>query len=221
MKTEIKIYTPSKWEDITIAQYREWKSQMKISELSNTKIKVMTCTIFCREPLEVIQSIDIKSLDLVYQKIMSVMSQPIDADIQKIISLNGTRYGFHPNLSEMTTGEWVDLDETIREADDIWDVLPMVLAILYRPVVKLKRHRKILAKLLGKDLEYQIEKYRDGHAVNVIDMETMDMRTANAVAVFFWTLERELGQITLRSIQRHSKSMKKETKSKMVQSQSM
>ena len=46
-------------------------------------------------------------------------------------TFNGVEYGFIPNLNEITVGEFIDLDEYIKDGKQ----LHKIAAILYRPCV--------------------------------------------------------------------------------------
>ena len=38
-----------------------------------------------------------------------------DSSLKRIIEVDGKRYGFHPNLDEITLGEWADLESLLKE----------------------------------------------------------------------------------------------------------
>ena len=60
--------------------------------------------------------------------------------------LNNKEYGFHPQLDDLTLGEYIDLDTFIGD----WENIEKAMAVLYRPVVN---------KLKDK---YTIEEYKVG-----------------------------------------------------------
>ena len=49
----------------------------------------------------------------------------------KIIDLDGEEYGFIPDWSEFTLGEWIDLEEYTK---DFWGNALKIASILYRPI---------------------------------------------------------------------------------------
>ena len=200
----LKLYIPTRWEDVKVDQFARYRKELSSGSLNETKIKVMTCSIFCNENIDTIQKLKLAELNRVYLKITELLDTSMRADIDKIIVLNGKKYGFHPNLSEMTTGEWADIEEEIREANDVWEVMPEILAILYRPITKIRKKR-----WYRRSPSYEIEDYKAEHIENADDMRTMDMRTANAVSVFFYHLGRESVRNSTRSMKSQLKKAKR------------
>lgn len=184
---ELRIYVPDDWRDITVGQFREYRKQLLAGNWTETQIKVMACSIFCREPVHVIQSLSIKSLNDVFVRIMELIERPAIGDLESIISLKGVKYGFHPSLNEMSTGEWADLDSFISDADDIWEIMPEILSILYRPITRLKRW-KFIGLVPRRFVRYSIEDYSPKHVESCDVFNEMDMVTANSVSVFFWNI---------------------------------
>lgn len=208
----LKLYTPTRWEDVTVDQFARYRVELAAGSLSDIQTQVMTCSIFCNEKLGTIQKLTLRSLADLYLKITGLLDQSMRSDIDKIITLNGTQYGFHPNLSDMTTGEWADIEEELREAKDVWEVMPEILAILYRPVTKIKK-----SGFFRRKVTYEIEDYRADHIENADDMRTMDMRTANAVSVFFYHLGKVSVKSSIQSMSNHL-NKKRRTKTKTIPS---
>jgi hypothetical protein len=50
----------------------------------------------------------------------------------KSFTLNNVSYGFHPQLDDLTLGEYIDLDTYIGD----WENIEKAMAVLYRPVVQ-------------------------------------------------------------------------------------
>jgi hypothetical protein len=95
-------------------------------------------------------------------------------------TLNGTEFGFIPNLNDMSSGEYMDLDGYITD----WEDSHKSMAVLYRPIKQ---------KLGNK---YLIDEYEgsDKFAEQMLDAP-MDVVLSSKV--FFWTLGRELLKNTL------------------------
>jgi hypothetical protein len=89
--------------------------------------------------------------------------------------LNNINYGFHPQLDDLTLGEYIDLDTFIGD----WENIEKAMAVLYRPVVN-----KIKDK-------YTIEEYKVG-----VDQEILDMpMDAVLSSIFFlWNLGLDLSK---------------------------
>ena len=63
--------------------------------------------------------------------------------------LNGVKYGFFPNWKDLTFAEFIDMDTlSTKKSDEILDVLHVLAAIMYRPIVEEKSEH-----------DFKIEKY--------------------------------------------------------------
>lgn len=178
---EVRIKVPESLKDITVGQYQEWSKVISSNEWTPIRQKVITVAIFCSEDIDTIESISIKSLNDIYEEISNLLNDAFNHELVKIITIEGQKYGFHPDLDSMTTGEWADLEEELREEGDLWKAIPSILAILYRPIVKGKWW-----KFWKKG--YEIEPYDVHHIENIDKMKQVDMATASGMALFFWNL---------------------------------
>jgi hypothetical protein len=97
--------------------------------------------------------------------------------------LNKVDYGFHPQLDELTLGEYIDLDTFIGD----WDNMEKAMNVLYRPVtIKLKD-------------KYNIDDYKLGTEVALIDMP---MDAVMSSIFFLWSLGLELSKIMTNSLEK-------------------
>jgi hypothetical protein len=187
------INVPDSLKDITVGQYQEWDRLMKKAQMSTIRQKVVTVAIFCKEDIETIEKLTLRSLNRIHEELAKVLDDAFKNDLVRVIEVNGTKYGFHPDMDEMTTGEWADLEEEMREAGDLWMSMPQVLSILYRPILK-RKWWKFWKK------GYQIEPYSPKHIENAEAMKQVDMHTASGMAVFFWRSAIESTKSIIQSI---------------------
>jgi hypothetical protein len=89
--------------------------------------------------------------------------------------LNNKEYGFHPQLDDLTLGEYIDLDTFIGD----WENIEKAMAVLYRPVVN---------KLKNK---YTIEEYKVGRDAEILDMP---MDAVLSSIFFLWNLGLDLSK---------------------------
>lgn len=140
----MKITVPNSLDDISVAQYRKLANiDLKQDETAWLK---ETISILCSLDVVVVNKLSLKELE----KIGKVVTKITNADTNqqqliKKIDYKGKRYGFHPNLSKLTVGEFADL-ETFCAAG-FFDHINEIISILYRPI-----------KQENKDF-YQIEEY--------------------------------------------------------------
>ena len=123
----MKITVPTSFEDINLGQYLE----LGKIDPSDTLGQI---AILCDISKEDIKRMEKSSL-IELEALLSSIEQT-DEDKYKherFIELRGLKYGFHPNLSEMSVGEFVDLDSLCQNP---LENLPKIMAILYRPVIE-------------------------------------------------------------------------------------
>lgn len=97
--------------------------------------------------------------------------------------MGDTEYGFIPKLDEMSYGEYLDL---VAYSKDMWNNMPTIMSILYRPITK------------RKGLEYQIKPY-SGTNQDTVDMfeELITMDAVFGATSFFLDLQMDLLNATL------------------------
>jgi hypothetical protein len=105
--------------------------------------------------------------------------------IQRFV-YDDVEYGFIPNISKITTGEFIDLDNYLSEEPK---QLHKICAILYRPI----------KSSMGK--HYEIEKYEGTDKLSKI-MLNVDCKVALGALVFFWILSKSLLNLTNTYIQK-------------------
>ena len=114
-----------------------------------------------------------------------------DNKLQKFIQLGGEKFGkkfgFHPNLDNMTFGEYLDLNHLLD--NDFTNNLPKIMSIIYRPVVAEFMHN------------YEIEKYDSAvHLKNADLFREVDMAFVNGAMVFFCLLREDMLNTSLKSL---------------------
>ncbi len=123
----MNVTVPTTIEDITLGQYI---ALSKVDQSDTTKQVAILCNI--KE--EDVSRMEKASLTQIKAFLDVIEYTDEDKyDWKRFITLNGVKYGFHPNLAELSVGEFVDL-ETL--CSDPMDNLPKIMSILYRPVVQ-------------------------------------------------------------------------------------
>ena len=163
-----------KWSDVTLENWIklvESKSSRKTQEARKTIAALSTI------PAELIDQLSLSDVAIIMQKV-SELQQGDDADFRRFITIYKKEYGFHPNLDEITLGEYADLETFIRS--DIQKSLPEVMAILYRPVTE-----------KGDNGVYTIEAYDGNIRIRAEQMKKMSAEEVHNALVFFYLLGRE------------------------------
>lgn len=173
----VKALVPESLNDITIAQMQRYESLTKNLEDTEDARKIML-NIFCGIDTEQYDRINASQLLEISQRIERILNT--DARHELFFVMDDIRYGFIPNLDEITMGEFVDLENIGSEIKN-WHKL---MAVLYRPVTKTFGKRYLIADYAGIE---NAEKYKQ-----------MPLGVALGAMVFFWNLGKDLLSDTLK-----------------------
>ncbi len=175
MKIELTI--PTTLNDIKLAQYQKFLSIAKDNEESEFLQQKMV-QLFCGIDLKDVAQIRYKDVAEITANINNLFTKE-NIFIQRF-KMGGVEFGFIPNLDEMSTGEYMDLDTYITD----WDTMHNAMAVLYRPITN---------KLGNK---YQIEDYK-GSVTYADVMRHAPLDVVLGAMVFFYTLGNDLLKSTI------------------------
>lgn len=183
------IIVPTELKDVKLHQmlaYHELKPDM-----DEVQRQLEAVAIFCDLTISEVKAIPFDVLKSCVEKISKMLeSKPTFTPKFK---LKGIKYGFVPNLDELTTGEFIDIETYQKTPNEIWKVL----SVLYRPITK-----------EGQNGRYEIAPY---NAELTEEFKAMDANTAYGALVFFWSLGIDLLSITqkyLEAVKKKEVSMK-------------
>ena len=111
-----------------MGQYQQWLRITEDKEIYEF-LKQKMVEIFCNIPLD--QVIKIQALEI--DAIVEILSKMFDEkpQLQNTFKLNGVEYGFIYNLDEMSSGEFMDLDNYLLDFQQIHNAMK----VLYRPII--------------------------------------------------------------------------------------
>lgn len=175
MKIELTI--PTTLNDIKLAQYQKFLSIAKDNEESEFLQQKMV-QIFCGIDLKDVAQIRYKDVAEINASINTLFSK--ENHLIQRFKMGGVEFGFIPNLDEMSTGEYMDLDTYITD----WDTMHNAMAVLYRPITN---------KLGNK---YQIEEYK-GSITYADVMRHAPLDVVLGAMVFFYNLGNDLLKSTI------------------------
>jgi len=175
MKIELTI--PTTLNDIKLAQYQKFLSIAKDNEESEFLQQKMV-QLFCGIDLKDVAQIRYKDVAEITANINNLFTK--ENKLIQRFKMGGVEFGFIPNLDEMSTGEYMDLDNYITD----WDTMHNAMAVLYRPITN---------KLGNK---YQIEEYK-GSITYADVMRHAPLDVVLGAMVFFYTLGNDLLKSTI------------------------
>lgn len=167
---------PTSWDDITIRQFQQYNEAIGIADSAEQKMRVALHTLCGVEPEE-LSKLSNKDAQTIITKLAFLSSEPKGNEslVQKI-TLEGVEYGFIPNWTQLTLGEYVDL-EHYTTGHDLTKNLHKAMALMYRPITSTALH------------QYDIEAYEPNeHRARL--MLDMPMSVAVGALVFFYTIGR-------------------------------
>ena len=153
---EVKLSIPDRWSDITIDTYQKY---IKIQEgKGSEKSKVLkSLALLCNTTPLVVKKMAYKDL----LEIMGIIKTLIDKEpkeeaFRKVFMFKEEEYGFVPNLSKLTTGEYIDLESFCKEPIEN---LHIIMSILYRKIT-FKRNDRYTIESYNPD-EFKEELFKD------------------------------------------------------------
>jgi hypothetical protein len=148
---DINVTIPTNLSEITLRQYKHFlKIQKKVDDEKFLSAKIIE--IFCKVELKDVMNIKFKDSEFIVNTLTDMFAQT--PKLVKSFSLNNVSYGFHPQLDDLTLGEYIDLDTYIGD----WENIEKAMAVLYRPIT---------SKLKGK---YAIAEYDAKENAQILDM---------------------------------------------------
>lgn len=167
---KVKITIPTSLSEIKLSQYQRFVKIMADNE-EGEFLSLKMIEIFCNVGLDVANSMKRKDLNEAVT-IISELFTKVPA-LVKQFEMEGKKFGFIPNLDEMSQGEYIDLDtySTIEN----WQEMHRVMAILYRPIIQQLKEK------------YLIEPYETSSKYAEA-MKDLPLDIALSAVVFFYRL---------------------------------
>ena len=106
------------------------------------------------------------------QQIKNIEKQT-KTNFKHIVEIDGVEYGFHPNLEDITLGEWADIETFVQKG--INKSLPEIMAILYREITEKEQNI------------YTIKAYNGNINIRAEKFKKMKAEQVQGAMVFFWT----------------------------------
>ena len=180
MMKDIKLIIPDQWSDITIGTYQEY---LKIQEgKGSEKNKIIkSIALLCNTTPQIVRKMNYADLvDIIKIIKLLIDTEPDKEKFKKKFMFKDEEYGFVPNLSKITTGEYIDLETYCKKPIKN---LHNIMSILYRRI-NFKRGDRYAIEDYNPD-EFKEELFKD-----------CPMDVALNSLGFFLTLGKELAWIS-------------------------
>ena len=185
---QITITYPESWAEIKYSDYLKFYKQIKPYEQTDqyeTKSLEAAAVHFCNVPTELLYSLPEDTFSKVKTHLQTLFSTIPNVPLTNMFQVDETNYGFIPSLDEITYGEYLDL-ANYCDNKNMWDNMPIIMSILYRPV----------DKQLGK--QYTIQPYKGTNDDRIeLFKHVLTMDVVFGATGFFLSLQAELLSATL------------------------
>ncbi len=172
----LKLSIPTKLSEIKLEQYQEYLKAVE-NEIDDYTAGSKMISIFCNIPEADIYEFKVSHITSVSNTLQKVFNEKTN-NLVRNFKINNIEYGFIPNLDEITFGEYIDLDNNLKD----WQQMHKAMNVFYRPVVQKHKER------------YIIEKYKPENNEN---LKQIPLDACFSSIVFFYNLGKELSQIML------------------------
>ena len=173
----------SKWSDVSL---ENWLELVGTKTESKTKEAEQVIAAVSNIPKQLVKELELSDVAFIMSKVSELQAAGDDS-LKRIIEIEGKEYGFHPDLSSITLGEYADIEMFIK--NDMEKNLPEMMAVLYRPIT---------AK--GENGVYTIEAYDGNISIRAEEMKKMSGEQVQSALVFFW----HLGEVFVKILQSFS-----------------
>lgn len=221
VKIQEKIfYMPENWDEITFRKFQSIQEIELPKEEENYleyKIDVLAELLGCY--IEDLNEVKLSSLGELWSKCEWILNTKPVAELPNLIKLSdGKDYYFDSNLENSSIGQWIDLENLMK--DNFWQNAHKIASIFIRPVKKVKYNfnrwkgwKKENYPIKAVDVEDYNPDVADKTADLLLDAPVTIIYT---LSVFFWSFSIELLNTILKnSINHIPEQMKKEMMEKI------
>jgi len=156
------------WSDVTL---EKWISLIDLEAGSKTKEAEETIATLSDIPRKLIKELSIRDVAIIMKKLAELQNRQ-DTVLTKVIEIDGIEYGMHPNLDDITLGEYADIETFIK--DGLEKNMPELMSVLFRPVIERKNE------------VYTIAAYDGDITIRAETMKKMSAEQVQSTLFFFY-----------------------------------
>ena len=128
---EVKLTIPDRWSDITIQTYQKYLEIQEGKGSEKNKV-IKSLALLCNTSPFVVKKMAYKDLLEIMDIIKTMIdTEPKKEEFRKTFVFKKEKYGFVPNLSTISTGEYIDLETYCKNPIEN---LHIIMSILYRKI---------------------------------------------------------------------------------------
>ena len=187
------------WADVNL---ESWMQLVDKETVSKTKEAEETIAALSDIPKKLVKELALRDVATIMGRIAEMQGER-DTTLKKVFEIDGVEYGMHPDLSEISLGEYADIESFIKAG--LEDNMPEIMAVLFRPVIERNGDA------------YVIEAYDGRITMRAEIMKKMSAEQVQAALFFLSNLGRELLRILPLYFQERKQEIAEETQMKVLQ----
>ena len=184
------------WSDVTL---EKWIKLIDLETGSKTKEAEETITALSDIPKRLVKELPLRDAALIMSEIAELQSEQ-DTVLKKVFEIEGVEYAMHPNLDDITLGEYADIESFIK--DGLEKNLPELMAVLFRPVTERNGDA------------YTIKAYDGNITIRAEEMKKMSAEQVQSALVFFYRFAKEFSKTLPSFLMARMKEMQKDLETK-------
>jgi len=169
---KVKVSIPSDASEMKLKDYQKYIKATEENEDEHF-LTLKLIEVFTGLTLAQVEAMPLNDIEEIATVLINALNEK--PKFEKFFTMNGKKFGFIPDLDNISAGEYGDLESYLTDPQN----LHKVLAILYRPVTKEKNGM------------YLIEKY-EGSSKYSFEMKDAPVSIMLGAIAFFLTLGKEL-----------------------------
>jgi hypothetical protein len=118
------------WADVTL---ETWIKLIDKETGSKTVEAEETIAALSDIPKDLIKELALRDVAIIMGKIAELQGER-NTVLKKVFEIDGVEYGMHPDLSEITLGEYADIESFIKAG--LEKNMPEIMAVLFRPTTR-------------------------------------------------------------------------------------
>ena len=140
---------PQSLDDITLREYQKYEKIVELNkddDKSERFVNLKMLEIFCGITFEQASGITLVDYERILTDLYTILQE--EPPLVKTFKIGKREFGFHPNLEEMTFGEFIDLDTYISDMQQ----MQKAMSVLYRPITQKFQDKYKIQEYLGDTL---------------------------------------------------------------------
>lgn len=165
---QITITYPESWAEIKYKDYMKYFNAVKPyegSEKESQKSLEAGALYFSKVPAEYLYKLPEEKFNKIQDNLIKLLKEAKSHTLVNQFEMFGVKYGFVPNLDDISYGEYLDL--TSYTSKNLWENIPIVLSILYRPIKYNLGKNYTIASYSGTNNE-TIEMFRETVSMDIV-----------------------------------------------------